>query len=220
MSTLFHEIVPFASTRTPQLVSGLVLCGAISFAVSDFRLGAWAFLGQRLILIVLLWAIVGASLALTSTIAAIAIALIFSITAWRIWYIQRSARKATTGAIVHKLSLNRFALRILIAALGILVSYGLVQKYHDLLPFLTAFTIAWLFVSSLLNLLLPDHALHKSLGILNFADGCRILYALWQPTPMIWGLWAACDVLIALAASHLRHGEVIVARSKSTGGQP
>jgi hypothetical protein len=220
LPTLFREIVPFVSSRAPQLVSGLVLCGAVSFAVSDFRLGAWGFLGQRLLLIALLWAIIGTPLALTSAIAAIAIALIFSITAWRLWYIQRTARKAMSGMAMSKPPLSRFSLRVLIAALGILLSYGLAQKYHvGSLPFLTAFTLAWLFVSSLFSVLLPDNALHTSLGILNFADGCRILYALWQPAPLVWGLWTACDVLIALAAAHLHNGEVIATHSKLAGGQ-
>nr|MBC7245794.1 hypothetical protein [Chloroflexota bacterium] len=214
--TLFHRMAPLASSRAPQLVSGLVACGAISFVVSDFRLGAWIFLGQRLILIALLWSAIGIPSALASTIASVAIALIFSLTAWRLWWVQRAVRKGATEIAPNKPALNRFSLRLVTAALGILVSYGLVQKYHVYpLPFVTTFAIAWLFMSSLLCLVLYDHALHASLGILSFADGCRILYALWQPNPMVWGLWAACDVLVALAASHLHNGEAVITKSQS-----
>lgn len=208
LPTLFHQIAPLAFARAPQLVSGLVVCGAVSFAVSDFRLGAWTLLGQRLILIALLWSVIGIPLAVTSTVASIAIALIFTLTSWRLWWIQRATRKATTGIAPDKPALNQFSLRLLTAVLGILVTYGLVQKYQGYpLPFVTAFAIIWLFMNSLLCLVLPAHALHTSLGILSFADGCRILYALWQPNPVAWGLWAACEVLVALAASHLHNGE-------------
>lgn len=220
LPTLFSEIVAFASSRTPQFVSGLILCGAISFALSDFRLGAWSFLGQRLVLIALLWPVIGVPLAITSAIAAIAIALIFVITAWRLWYIQRSVQKVMTRAAISTSSLSRASLRFLAAALGMLVSYGIAQKYHGYsLPFHTALTITWLFVSSLLSVLLPDHVLHTGVGILNFADGCRILYALWQPVPIVWGLWTACDVLMALAVSHLYNAEALAIKGKLVGGQ-
>lgn len=220
LPTLFNEIVAFASSRTPQFVSGLILCGVISFALSDFRLGAWSFLGQRLVLIALLCPVIGVPLAITSAIAATAIALIFAITAWRLWYIQRSVRKGVTGEVTSTSSLSRFSLRLLAAALGILVSYGIVQKYYGYsLPFHTALTITWLFVSSVLSVLLPDHAMHIGVGIVNFADGCRILYALWQPVPIVWGLWTACDVLIALAVSHLYNAEALVIKGKLMGGQ-
>lgn len=208
LPTLFDEMVALASSRTPQVVSGLILCGAISFALSDFRLGAWGFLGQRLMLITLLWPVIGTSLAITGAIATVAIALIFTISAWRLWYVQRSLRKAVPGTPTNRISLSRFSLRFLAAAFGMLVSYGLVQKYHAFsLPSLAAFTVAWLFVSSLFSVLLPDHVLHTGIGILNFADGCRILYAFWQPVPLVWGLWMVCDVLIAMAASYLYNAE-------------
>lgn len=220
LPTLFNEIVALASSRTPQFVSGLILCGAVSFALSDFRLAAWSFLGQRLMLIALLWPVVGTSLAITGAIAAVAIALIFTISAWCSWYVQRSARKSGTEATTGGTPLSRFALRFLAAAFAILVSYGLVQKYPvSSLPSLTALTVAWLFVSSLLSILLPDHALHTGVGILNFADGCRILYAFWQPVPLVWGLWMVCDVLIALAASYLYNAGGSAIKSKRTGGQ-
>ncbi len=220
LPTLLNEIVAFASSRTPQFVSGLILCGAVSFALSDFRLAAWSFLGQRLMLVVLLRPLIGDTLAITGAIAAVAIALIFTTSAWRLWHVQRSARRSGTEATTSSTLLSRFSLRFLAAAFGILVSYGLVQKFRLFsMSSLTALAIAWFFVSSLLSVLLPDHALHTGVGILNFADGCRILYALWHPAPLVWGLWMVCDVLIALAVSYLYNAGTSAIKSKLAGGQ-
>jgi hypothetical protein len=100
-------------------------------------------------------------------------------------------------------------LRALAVALALLLTHGLVQRYApSLLPPLVSWSVAWLLVEFCFAVLMAPTPLHTGLGVLAFADAGRILYALTQPDPLVWGVWALCDVLVALAAAHLRTVEV------------
>jgi hypothetical protein len=94
-------------------------------------------------------------------------------------------------------------------ALALLLTHGLVQRYApSLLPQLVSWSVAWLLVEFCFAVLMAPTPLHTGLGVLAFADAGRILYALTRPDPLVWGVWALCDVLVALAAAHLRTVEV------------
>jgi len=148
----------------------------------------------------------------------VAIAFIYYGTEWRLRRVEmREPARTKRGW----LSLAIPPFRALTALLGVLVVYGLVKTYDFLpLPTMLAFTIVWLIANSLLTWLLADSALCTGLGILTFGDGCRILYALWQPNPLVWGLWNACDALVALAISYLRNAEVMAAQGLSESSKP
>lgn len=213
--TLLH-LFDALSSHAPQLVAGLAICGAMLLIVSDHRLAILAFLVQRSIVIVLLWPAIGIPLAATSVIALIVIVVIYCITEWR-WRGVEMSEPAHANR--SRPSLTSLPFRALAASLAVLVTYGFVQTYNlNPLPPLVAFTVVWLIINSLFILFVADSALRTGLGILTFADGCRTLYALWQPNLLVWGLWGACDVLVALAASYLRSAEVIAAKSQPVGG--
>lgn len=217
LSSWLRALEPLSSSHAPQLTLALVICGATSLVLSDHRLALLAFLVQRLIVIVLLWPAIGVSMGLTNLIAALALVLVGGGTEWGLR--RRNARRAS-----HAWRQQPFAMsapfRALAAALVLLVAYGSVQTYSfPWLPQTMAFVTVWLIALSLLSLLLAGSGLGTGLGVLGFADGCRVLYALSQPNLLVWGLWSACDVLVALAAAYLRSAGA-AAKSEPVGGRP
>jgi hypothetical protein len=214
--TLLHGLESLSSSRAPQLVVSLALCGIVLLIVPDHRLAILAFLVQRLIVIGMLWSTIQMPLGSTSIVASIAIVLIYAVTELRLLLV---GAKQTAQADWGRLSPTSLPFRALAATLGLLVTYGLVRMYAPrLLPSIVAYPVVLLTVNSFLIVLLASSALRTGMGILTFASSCRILYALWQPNLLVWGLWNACDVLVALAASHLRSTEVAVLKGQAAGG--
>lgn len=216
LPTLLDELEFLSSSRAPQLVVGLAICGILLLIVSDHRVAIPVFLVQRLIVIALLWSAVQLPLGSTSIVASAAIFLIYAGTELRFLYARM---KGPAQSEESRPSPTSLPFRALVAALGLLVTYGLVRVYAlDLLPPVVAFPVVLLTVNSFLIALLAETALWTGLGILTFADGCRILYALWQPHTLVWGLWGACDVLVALAASHLYNTVSAIREGQAAGG--
>lgn len=201
LSSWLRALEPLSSSHAPQLMLALVICGATSLVLSNHRLAILAFLVQRLIVIVLLWPAIGANMGVTNLIAVLALVLVGGGTEW-------SLRSRNAHGAPHAWR-QPFAMsapfRALAAALALLVAYGSGRTYSfPWLPQTMAFVAVWLIALSLLSLLLAGSGLGTGLGVLGFADGCRVLYALSQPNLLVWGLWSACDVLVALAAAYLR----------------
>lgn len=212
-----HVLEVLSSSRVPQLILSLLICGVILVVVSDHRLAILAFLVQRLIVIVLLWSTIGTPLASTSMVALVAIALIYYITERRLGRVEaREIVQANRG----RPFLTRLPFRMLAASLGALVTYGFVQTYHfNPLPLMAVLAVVWLVVESLLILLLADNAVYIGLGALVFTDGCRTLYAFWQPNLLVWGLLGAYDILVALTACYLHNAESAATKGQLAGGQ-
>jgi hypothetical protein len=216
LPTLLPGLKSLSTSRAPQLIVGLAVCGILLLTVSDHRLAIPAFLAQRLIVVGLLWTTIQLPLGSTSIVASIAIVLIFAVTELRLLV---AGPRESAQAHRRKPSLTGLPFGALTAALGLIMTYGLVRVFAlHLLPFVVAFPVVLLIVNSFLTVLLADSALRTGMGLLTFADGCRILYALWQPNLLVWGIWSACDVLVALAASHLRNTEVTVVEGQAAGG--
>ena len=215
LPTILRTLEPLASSRALHLVVGLFISGALLLTSPDDRLLIPSFLVQRGIVIVLLWSRIGLYLVATSAAASIAVSLIYLIT---MWCLYRNAGAAIARMARGAMPLTHLPFRALAAALAVLLTYGLVQRYAPpLLPPLVSWSVAWLLVEFCFALLLASTPLHTGLGVLAFADAGRILYALTRPDPLVWGLWASCDVLVALAAAHLRTVEV--AAYGGTGAQ-
>jgi hypothetical protein len=214
--TLLHELESLSSSHAPQLVVSLALCGIVLLIVPDDRLAILAFLAQRLVVIGLLWSTIQLPLGSTSIVASIAIVLIYAVAELRLLLVgAKQRRQAGRG----RPATTSLPFRALAATLGLLFTYGLVRVYAPgFFPPIVAYPVVLLTVNSFLIVLLANSALRTGMGILTFASGCRILYALWQPNLLVWGLWNACDVLVALAASHLRSTEVAVLKSHAAGG--
>lgn len=190
----------------PQLVVGLVICGIAALTISNLPLATTAFLVQRLMVITLLWPSLKTPLRTINLITLGAIAAIYYITEWH----RRSDRSRS--------SFPNPLFKALTAALGLLLARGLVQTWLTPSLPMVAFTVSWLIIAGLLIILLTDGALRTGLGILTFADGCRVLYALWEPSPLVWALWSIGDVLVALAASHLCDTKAAIGKSQTDGG--
>ena len=193
------------SAHVPQLVVGITICGLVLLVLSDQRIMIPVFLVQRVAILALQWPAVPTSWALISLVASLAAVVIYALTEWRLQRVHGSqAMRASRGSLV----LLSPSLRALAAALGLGITYGLVQAFPwTPLPRLVTFTVLWLIVYSALDLVLADSVLRTGWSALTFADACRILYLLTQPDLLAWGLWAACDVLVALASAHLRTHE-------------
>ena len=206
LPTILRSLEPLAASRALHLVVGLYASGALLLLSPDERLLIPFFLLQRGIVIVLLWSNIGLSLVTVSTAASVAVGLIYLITVWGLF---RKAAPAVAQATRGAQPLTYPPLRALAVALALLLTHGLVQRYApSLLPPLVTWSVAWLLVEFCFALLLAPTPLHSGLGVLAFADAGRILYALTGPDPLVWGVWASCDVLVALAAAHLRTVEV------------
>jgi len=193
------------SALAPQLVVGITICGLVLLVLSDQRMMIPVLLVQRVAILALQWPALPTSWALISLVALLAVVAIYALTEWHLWRVHGSqAMSAGRG----RLRMVSPALRALAAALGLGVTYGLVQAFPAIpLPRLVVFTVLWLMVYCALNLVLADSVLRTGWSALAFADACRLLYLLTQPTLLAWGLWATCDVLIALASAHLRTQE-------------
>jgi hypothetical protein len=205
LAALFSQMEAL-SALVPQLVVGITICGLILLVLSDQRMMIPVLLVQRVAILALQWPALPTSWALISLVASLAVAAIYALTEWRLPRVHGSqAMRARRGS----LALPSPSLRALAAALGLGVTYGLVQAFPGIpLPRLVTFTVLWLIVYSALNLALADSVLRTGWSALSFADACRILYLLTQPSLLAWGLWATCDVLVALASAHLRTHEV------------
>ena len=90
------------------------------------------------------------------------------------------------------------------AALALLLASAVVRVIKITLPELVLWMVSWLLVQAVFALLLAANPLQTGIGVLAFADAGRIVYSLLRPDPLLWGVWAACDVLIALAVARLR----------------
>jgi len=207
LSTLFSALAPLGSSRALDLIVALVLSAAAVLIIPDQRLAILPFLVQRVAVTALLWTNTGESLGAASLAATLGVGLVYATGALGLWHTERRGPHANR----LQLSLSHLPFRVLVATLGVLLTYGLVQEYgNEWLPRLVAFTVAWLLIDGSLVLLVPGGPLHTGLGILTLADAGRVLYALASPDPLVWGLWAACDVLVALAATHLSAIELTV----------
>lgn len=206
LSTILRTLEPLASSRALHLVVGLYCSGALLLLSPDDRLLIPLFLLQRGIVIILVWSNIGLELVATSAAASVAVGLIYLVT---VWCLYRKAAAAVARAARGARPLTHLPLRALAVALALLLTHGLVQRYAPpLLPPLVSWSVAWLVAEFCFALLLAPTPLHTGLGVLAFADAGRILYALTRPDALVWGVWASCDVLVALAAAHLRTIEV------------
>ncbi len=202
LPTFLRQFDTLGSSHTPQLVAGLVACGTV-LVIADRRLALPALLVQRLIVLALIWANLEPTLALIMLLGSTATVLLYVVAEGRL-LLRRETRG--TGPDWHSALLPQLALRGLAAGLGLLVTYGLVQAFHsDLLPLTVAAAVISLLVTATLLLLIADGGLRAGLGVHALMDASRIIYALWGPDTVVWGLWATLDVMVALAASHL-HG--------------
>ena len=206
LPTIIHTLEPLASSHAVHLVVGLYVSGALLLLSPDDRLLLPFFLLHRGIVMVLLWSNIGSALVAASSAASLAVGLIYLVT---MYCLYRRAAVAIARTTRGALPLTYLPFRALAVALALLLTYGLLQRYAPpALPPLVSWSVTWLLVEFCFAVLLAPSTLHSGLGILAFADAARILYALLRPDPLVWGLWASCDVLVALAAAHLRTVEV------------
>jgi hypothetical protein len=210
LPTIVRTLEPLAASRALHLVVGLYISGALLLLSPDDRLLIPFFLLQRGIVIVLLWSNIGLPLVKVSAAASIAVGLIYLVTLWTLY---RKAGRAVARAARGARPLTSLPLRALAVALALLLTHGLVQRYApSLLPPLVSWSVAWLLVEFCFAVLMAPTPLHSGLGVLAFADAGRILYALTRPDALVWGVWASFDVLVVLAAAHLRTVEIAAYR--------
>lgn len=196
-----------SSSHAPQLVTALVIVGVIWLVIPDRRLAVAAFLAQRAIALILPWSPTSDSQVAVSMLAWFAVAIILTGAAWCAKTLDADQ---AGNPIRPKLFHANLSFRALAASLALLLARWLVQTYACRLPPpLIAFTSVWLVAMGLLALLLARRGLGVGLGVLTFADGCRMLYALAQPNLSVWAIWNIGDALVALAASHLESAGTI-----------
>jgi hypothetical protein len=170
--------------------------------LGDHPLALLPFLWQRGLVIALLWSAIRLPLGSMSGMASIALALLMIGGELWGWFTRR---RTGTVAQATRLPATGWAVRVLGAALALLLANGLLRvEVIQRLPPAAAQAAVPLCVNGLFMLLLADSGWLTGFGVLTVADGLRVLYALWPPDPLWWGLWAVSDVIVALGTSHLR----------------
>lgn len=204
-----------SSSHAPQLVTALVIVGVVWLVIPGRRLAVAAFLAQRAIALILPWPSTSDSQAAISMLAWFAVAIILTGTAW---CAKTSDADQVGDPNGPKLFHTNLPFRALAASLTLLLARWLAQTYASRLPPpLIAFTSVWLVAMGLLALLLAGSGMGVGLGALTFADGCRVLYTLAQPSLPVWAIWNIGDTLVALAASHLESAEAIASHRSMQG---
>lgn len=196
---LFGALEGLSVSGAPQLMLALVAAGAVLLVVPYYGVALWAFLVQRFIVLIFLWGQIGPNLSLLSTVALLTITIVSYATMWHL----RGARPNALGLEWEEGALGSVLFRVLALVLAALLTFGLVRARDWPLSFNVAFSVIWLLMISVFGLLLGDGGLRTGLAVLTFADAGRVLYALWGPSVLVWGIWSACDILVALAACYL-----------------
>ncbi len=215
LTDLIALLEPLAATHAIQLVSGAIVAGTVLLILPGDALIAPVFLVQRGIVLVLLCSHLPWQVVASSALASFAIALIYLITVLRLNHRQAPGHPPAARSTAL---LNHIPFRMLGAALALLFTSALVHRFGPAtLPSLMTWIVVWLLVQCAFSVLLAPTALHTASGILAFADAGRILYALASPDPLLWGLWAACDVVVVLGAAHLYTSQTAVTVSTPPG---
>jgi len=202
LSTWSLWLERLSSSHAPELTAGLTVCGLVVLVLGDHPLALLPFLLQRGLAIALLWSALRTPLSSMSGIASIAIALLWIGGELWAWFGQRRTATADKGAALPRIG---WPIRALAAALAMLLANGLLGvEFVQRLPPAAAQAAVPLCINGLFMLLLAESGWLTGFGILTVADALRVAYALWQPDPLWWGLWAASDVIVALGASYLR----------------
>jgi hypothetical protein len=202
LSTWSLWLETLSSSRAPQLTAGLTVCGLAVVVMGDHPLALLPFLLQRGMVIALLWSAIHLPRGSMSVIATMATALLLIGGELWEWFTRRRTAIADDTARPPATS---WPMRALAAALGLLVANGLLRiELVQRLPPAVALAAVPLCVNGLFMMLMADSGWLIGFGLLTVADGLRVGYALWQPDLLLWGLWAASDVIVVWGASHLR----------------
>jgi hypothetical protein len=215
LTNLFAALEPLGLTQAIRLVTGSVAVGLVLIILPGDALTGALFLLQRAMILVLLWPRVPTQLLASSAVASLAVGLIYSATVLSLHLSGRSKVRPQSNLLGH------LPFRVVAAALGLLLASAAAHAFTTTsLPELMIWMVAWLLVQSVFSLLLATSSLQTGIGVLAFADAGRIVYSLLQPDPLLWGVWAACDVLIALGVASLRSHNTQDAPAASTSPVP
>jgi hypothetical protein len=199
--TVLHNLDRLLSLNPTWLMFALVACEVVLLLTPNSLLSAMAFLGQRSALASLLWSTHRWPLSVAMLLASFGVVLIQTVTVFLQWRRRSSQEIGTEGRDWMPVELP---LRASAAALGILVAHGLVETcLSATLPATAAYAVGYLATGGLFALILAGSTLQAALGLLMLADAYRVVYALGRPDPLVWGLWLATDLAVALAASGL-----------------
>jgi hypothetical protein len=209
-----REFDSLAFSHLPQLIAGLLICETALIATGRW-LAVLAFLLQRLIVVALLWSSLEPPLAMVMLLTSFAALLIYTVAEGQLLPGQLMGKRPSSRQAGFQ---PRVALRGLVAGFGLLMTYGLVRASPShVLPLTIATAVISLLVTGVFLLLLANGGLRTGLGVQTFMDASRILYALSGPDTVLWGAWAALDVLVALAASHLHTVEAGASEHEAPG---
>ena len=197
LTNLIAVLEPLAQTQAIHLVTVSIAAGLLLLILpGDILIGA-VFLLQRAMILLLLWPRVPNQLLASSAVASLAVGLIYCATTLRL-HLRRRANPSPQSKL-----LGHLPFRVAAAALALLLASAAARVIKITLPELVLWMISWLLVQAVFSLLLAASPLHTGIAVLAFADAGRIVYSLLRPDPLLWGVWAACDVLIALAVARL-----------------
>ncbi len=199
-----------SSLNPPILVCDLIACATGLILFSGSPLAPFCLLGQRFVVLALLRSLLPLPLTVAYAVSSVGVFGILSLSSLLQVF---SSLRLSGSSLRSKLPLSRLAFRLAAAALGFLLVDGLLRwGIADLLPLTGAYAVSVLTVYGLILLIVADDSLRAGLGVLSLIDAGRLLYALGRPTAPIWGLWTACDLLIALIAAHFASATIRTAR--------
>ena len=199
LTNLFALLEPLGLTEAIHLVTGSIAVGLVLIILPSDALTGAVFLLQRALILVLLWPRLPTPLLASSAAASLAVGLIYTATVLSLHLSGRARVSPRSSLLAH------LPFRVVAAALALLLASAAARSFTTTaLPELMLWMVTWLLVQSVFSLLLASSPLQTGIGVLAFADAGRILYSLLRPDPLLWGAWAACDVLIGLGVASLR----------------
>jgi hypothetical protein len=183
-------------------IVGLLVAGALIVLVRDWRISLLALLGQYLLAGLILSRLILPEIALIKVLIG---ALICPM-------LYLAARQAGWGAgrrLLHAPAQNGvlpggLAFRLLAVTLMALVAMTLSRSYPlPVIPRDVGLGSYWLMLNGLLVLMLSEEPLKAGQGLLTGIIGFELLYAsLERSLALVW-LWAAVNLLLALAIAYL-----------------
>lgn len=198
LTNLITVLAPLAQSHAIHLVAGSIAAGLLLLILPRNLLIGAIFLLQRGMLLLLLWPRLPTQLLASSALSSLAVSLVYSATTLGLCFGRRAGPRGGSRLLTY------LPFRVLAAALALLIASAVARGLpRTAIPELIVWMLTWLVIQSVFSLLLASNPMQTGIGVLAFADAGRIVYSLLRPDPLLWGAWAACDVLVALAVTRL-----------------
>ncbi|MBI4675196.1 MAG: hypothetical protein HY741_26440 [Chloroflexi bacterium] len=198
----------FAAFSYYQLELGLLIAVAVVVVVADWRISLLALSSQYILVAILLSTLIPLQIAAVRMIAGGLVALMFYITARRMYPGRRRRRAQAEPQTRQEPSRGIFWINLPFRLIGLaLAALSVIAASEQFVllnaPLLFWVTGLWLATGGLLTIAMTRDALRLGMGLLFFTSGFGIIYLSIDNSLVIYALLVIADLVIALAISHI-----------------